>query len=119
MGFGKKGGYLIGMLSAAIVGYYVGQWVHTPQWAWTADQNGDGIEDIVFEARDGKTAVLYQVSPPDAGYDKFLSGEKANTYFNERLSGEKRKDAPSFKDSSRKDSSRGRWDLETKWSESN
>ncbi|MBS3169695.1 hypothetical protein J4210_04370 [Candidatus Woesearchaeota archaeon] len=114
MGSGKTWGYLVGVFSAAIVGYYAGQWVHTPQWAWTADENGDGLEDIVFESRDGKTSVLYKVSPPDAGYQKFLSGEKASAYFNERLSEENRKDAPSLRDLSS-----GRWNLETKWRESN
>jgi len=71
----------IGILSATI-GYLGSQYVHTPQRAWNADVNNDGIEDIVVESRDKKRVMLYGISNSEKRNNDFVSGEEANKLFN-------------------------------------
>jgi len=70
----------IAYLSAAL-GYFGSELIHTPRRAWKADVNRDGIEDLIFESRDKKKAILYGSPFSKRGY---ISGEELSDYLNSK-----------------------------------
>lgn len=75
---------VLGVIALVTAGYLGGKYIYTPQRAWNADTNRDGIEDLVVEARNKKRTIVYGISDSTEKLKEFVSGDEANEIFNAR-----------------------------------